>query len=170
MLSNFELSDLCDKLHIPLAGIYSKDNIPPKLQEKIAYIINIEDSEDEYGNGLVGSHWVAAIVLPNNDKRYCFYFDSFGIGAPKNLEKIVKSQKDIDRVVSSTKQIQDQEASNFCGWFSLAWLHFMLKPADDKFFNRDLFERYNDFLSLFDSDNMPRNDEILKRFFTASAR
>lgn len=167
MLSNFEIEDLAKRMSIPVAGIYSKDRLPKVLQERKAYIVNIEDSHDEDGNGLPGSHWTAFIVLPQSDKLYCFYFDSFGFGEPAELTKIVKSSKRIDRIVASRKQIQDDEVSAMCGWFCLAWLHFMLKDGDGKFFNTDLFNRYNDFLSLFEKNDLAANDEILKRFFQA---
>ena len=51
-LSNFDLQDLALKYNLPLIGVYSKDELPKKIQVG-SYYVNMQDSTE--GNG---THWI----------------------------------------------------------------------------------------------------------------
>ena len=98
------------------------------------YIINL--------NG--HSHWVALI---KHGIEY-FYFDSYGVVAPAEVEKKIGTTH-----IYNHKQLQDLESSS-CGWFVIAFLRFMHQPE----YKNILFES---FVKLFTSDTI-KNELVLK--------
>ena len=167
MLTNLEIDDLAHRMHMNYAGCFSKDNFPERIEVGPAYFINLEDSRDENGQELPGSHWTCLMALsaPNGDPQI-FYFDSFGIGCPQNIDTSIKKQFGRrTRISSSLKQIQHKDVSACCGWFCLAWAHFMQKRSDGRYFNSNYYDRYGDFLELFDAEDLEGNDMKLKMFF-----
>lgn len=123
MLTNFDLADSAEELHIPLRDIYFKDRLPLK-PEPGAYIINLQDS----GRGF-GTHWVAVAIKGNR----AYYFDSFGFDMPTDVIHFLRDYRPVEW---SAVQIQDED-TGVCGSFVLAWLWWLfVKRGTTKGFQR----------------------------------
>ena len=131
-LDNEQLTDLLNIYQIHCNGIYIKNQLP-KLKNG-SYIINL--------NG--HSHWVALI---KHGIEY-FYFDSYGVVAPSEVEKKIGTQ-----YIYNHKQLQDLESSS-CGWYVIAFLRFMNQPEHKSIL-------YESFINLFSSDTK-KNELVLK--------
>ena len=57
MLTDVQLIDLAEKMHIPLESVSFKDELP-KLKYNMSHIINLEDELDNEGLPNNGSHWL----------------------------------------------------------------------------------------------------------------
>lgn len=166
MLTNLEINDLAQRMRLNFAGCFNKNELPRYFESGKTYIINIQDSHDENNTPLPGSHWTAFMIIDTPSKKVPFYFDSFGMGPPEDLDKRIRKQiGKKTKIAYSMKQIQHKDVSAACGWFSLAWAHFMSRQADGHYFRHDLFDRYGDFVELFDAEQLQRNDDILRMFF-----
>lgn len=129
-LTDRDINDLVKQLKIPhFKGCFLKTQIPT-LKKGESCIINL--------NG--HSHWCALIRL---DTYY--YFDSFGVIAPKDLDKFdyIYSEVDLQAMNSSA-----------CGWYALAFLISMNRGGDPT-------KMYEEFLMAFKSPS--KNDVILKK-------
>jgi hypothetical protein len=141
-ISNFDLEDLAKKYKLPLIGIYSKDELPKKIQVG-SYIVNMQDSTD--GNG---THWVLIKIF---DKKNALYFDSFGQPLPLEVLDFLKHYKPIPY---SNRHIQNIDSSR-CGLYCIACDRYM-----NKVMRRQMLEQFDDFLNMFVA-NTKKNDEIL---------
>ena len=93
-------------------GVYSRDNLPNKIKDG-AYVINLDKYSD------IGTQWVALWVNINN----VTYFGSFGVEhIPKEIKKFIKNKN----VKANIFRIQGY-VSIMCGYFSIAFIDFMLK-------------------------------------------
>jgi len=146
-LSNFEIEDICDELKLPYIGVFSKDQIP-KERKVGAYYINLQNHND--GNG---THWVFMRLFPN--AKFIF-FDSFGQKPP---EQIIEWSKPFKPIAINNRQIQDINSQK-CGWFCISLDYYFTYDCKT---NKDVFDNYNDFLSIW-SSNTKLNDKILKEF------
>ena len=63
MLSNFDLEELCQKLDLPLIGVYNKDQLPYQ-REVGSYYINMENHDAGEG-----THWVLAKIYCDEDTQ-----------------------------------------------------------------------------------------------------
>lgn len=165
MLTNFQIEELAEKMNIPLVfcGFKSDLKDEPKLQFNKSYIINLEDEVDEEGKPNDGSHWTCFQVnkYPNG-RIEPFYFDSYGVGAPKEVEdftgmKMPFQKKDLQSIVAEV-----------CGWYCLALLHFV---NASQYRSGHLYSDCEQFVDLFDdlstsSDHL-KNEWMLKQFFLA---
>ncbi|NBP02415.1 MAG: hypothetical protein EBU90_20320 [Proteobacteria bacterium] len=147
-MTNFDLEKRCRKLHIPLVGIFSKDELPIRPREG-GYIINLQNSVDENGNNLPGTHWTAFYVEGN---KAC-YFDSFGFPSPLAIREFLKPYSPVPY---SDKVIQNIN-SGVCGSYCLYFLYFMSRH------NRDLIDRFDRFLRQFSNDPT-KNRELLMKY------
>ena len=69
-------------------GVYSRDNLPNKIQDG-AYVINL----DEYSD--IGTHWIS-LYVKNNDITY---FDSFRVEhIPKEIKKFIGNKNIIGNI------------------------------------------------------------------------
>ena len=76
-LSNVDLTKWIRYLRIQnFKGIYSRDETIPKNHSPC--IINLDSLEN------AGTHWVCC--APSHDNKFIWYFDSFGMGYPDNLQ------------------------------------------------------------------------------------
>jgi len=162
-LNNWQINTLAQKMNVPLAFCDFKDQLQTeKLQHNKLYIINMEDELDENGKPNSGSHWVCfqSNKYPNG-KIENIYFDSFGIPAPREVQRFLKEKE----VPYNNKDIQSIVA-DICGYYCLAFGHFI-----NRFEGRtgDLYTDTNHFLDLFDDLNksydFKKNEFILKHFF-----
>lgn len=148
-LSNFDLEELAHKYKLPLIGVFSKDELPDKLQVG-SYYVNMQNATD--GSG---SHWCLVKIF---DKKHAFYFDSFGERLPLEIMEFLKPYKPIPY---SHRQIQNIHSSR-CGLYVVACDIFM-----NHIKRKSMLEQLDDFLNLFKADTK-LNDAILvdylKRF------
>jgi hypothetical protein len=132
-LTNDDIDNLAKQFKIPkFKGCYIRDSTP-KLKVGESCIINL--------NG--HSHWTALIRLPDG----YFYFDSFGIIAPKILDSIdyIYSEVDLQKMCSSA-----------CGFYTLAFIISMNRGGDG-------MKMYAQFIDAFKDPE--DNDITLKKRF-----
>jgi hypothetical protein len=111
-LSNVELKKLAKKLEIKnFRGIFMRDTLPKKVKKEECGIINLDLSMN------IGTHWVCYL----KNKNRCFYFDSFGLDPPIELQKYLNSEIEL-----STFQIQKFDTHN-CGHYCLLVLKLLEK-------------------------------------------
>ena len=171
MLTNTDIEKLCDKLNLPLIGVFSKNELK-ELQPKIgSYYINMMDDDMVDDNGNNGSHWVLAKIYcdedrdddadydDNDDKMRvlkALYFDSFGVGMPLDVSEFLKPFKPI---YCNNREIQYINSS-YCGWYCLACDHVLENYKYSDTYLKD----YEMFLEIF-NDDPKKNVRILKKFF-----
>ena len=165
MLNNFQMLELAPKMGIPLKGVYFKDELKADdLEVGKSYVINLSDEKDEDGDQNIGTHWVALHIGKLDGKICPMYFDPYGIGAPEDIKKIV--QKRFNKEIAHTTKNVQSIVSDACGWFCMAYLHFI-----NKFYNRtgNILMDTALFLDLFEdldkSTDWKKNEFILKLFF-----
>lgn len=88
-------------------GVYMRDTLPKKTHG-----VGIINLDSEHGRG---THWALFLVAGN-----CYYFDSYGYSAPKELEKYFN-----DDYIYSTFSLQD--GGNYCGHLCIKVLHNLEK-------------------------------------------
>ncbi len=165
MLTNFQIIKLAPKMGINIRGVYFKDELELNdLEVNKSYVINLSDEEDEQGSRNAGTHWTCLHITKCQGKITPFYFDSYGVGPPEDIKKIVEKRFK-KKINYTTKNVQSL-MSDACGWFCLAYLHFI-----NKFYNRtgNIFSDSALFLDLFEdldkSVDWKKNEFILKLFF-----
>lgn len=165
MLNNIQIQELAPKMNIPLEGVYFKDEIDYDiLDEGKSYVINIMDEHDEQGDPNPGSHWTCLHIGKVDNTVVPFYFDSYGLAPPEDIKKIVKEK--YGKKINYCKKNVQSIMSDACGWFVLAYLHFICA-----YYNRtgNIFTDSALFLDLFEdldvSADWLKNEFILKLFF-----
>lgn len=134
-------------------GVFSKDTLP-RLREDECAIINIEDSVDEKGHDLPGSHWVAAGRRFNQS----WYMDSFGLAIPPLIKNAL-----VGPIYHKQVQIQAND-SDSCGWFALAACVCVYQS------NQSVTSSLNAFYKLFERPNLEANEPILKTYLSRCHR
>lgn len=166
MLSNNQIEELAVKMNIPLENIIFKDDCPDKFKFNKSYVINLEDEYDEAGKLQSGSHWTCLQInkYPNG-KIESMYFDAFGSPPPTDIIDCYKRTVGKSHLPYNTKDIQSL-MSNACGWYCMAYLHFI-----NNFVGRtkNLYDDTENFLEFFDDLNksidFKKNEYMLKMFF-----
>ena len=148
MMTNFEIEDQARTLRLGLVGVYNKDRLPRKMKSG-GYVINLQDSVDEKGVPLPGTHWTAFYI----DGNEAVYFDSFGFPPPQQVVRFLKSKK----LAINRFQIQNTR-SGVCGYYCIYFLWFCQKTR-----KVNLANRLHLFLSQFSLDDPTKNQSILER-------
>jgi hypothetical protein len=160
MLSNFDIEKLCDKLDLPLVGIYQKDMLKDAPKTIGSHYINQQNSTE--GNG---SHWVLAKIYCDEERdgdcvgiltAKALYFDPFGLNMSKEVEDFLSTFKPIPY---NNKQIQNVRSES-CGWYCVACDYAL----EHKQHSDTYFEDYEKFLQHF-RDDPKKNQILLKEFF-----
>ena len=165
MLTDLQIEDLAKRMDIPLERVCFKNELcEQKLKYNRSYIINMENSEDEYGKSNEGTHWTCFQVNKYPDgKIEGIYFDSFGQDEPQAVEKFVGR-----KLPYNTKDIQSL-MNSACGWYCLAFLHYINAYEHRA---KHLYSDVESFLDLFEdlskSILFKKNEFILKHFFRSS--
>lgn len=163
-LTNVQLIDLAKRMsNVPLADIIFKDDLDEvKFEYNKGYIINMENSVNEKGERQSGTHWVCFICVKYpNDKKAGFYYDSYGLGPPKEITKFCKG-------VMLKHNTMDHQClmASVCGFFCLAYLYFVTKFRGR---TKDLIKDSEWFCSLFHDLNTETdfqyNEHVLAQFF-----
>jgi hypothetical protein len=165
MLTDTQLTELSEKMGIPLEAVLFKDEMPPKIKYNKSYIINIEDSVNGEGVRNDGTHWTCLQVNKySNGKIEPFYFDAYGMPPPENIKKVVMNTCG-QKLPFNTKDIQSL-MNNACGFYCVALLHY-INECPTRI--GDLYEDAEHFLGMFDDLNksvdFKKNEYILKHFF-----
>lgn len=114
-LTNFELLELVEKLQITnFRGIFMRDTLPNEIRETEVGIVNLDSSEGRE------THWVCYSKI----KDKIFYFDSFGLDPPLELQEYLKNGEDKIKILSSTFQIQEFGVHH-CGYYCLLLLKLL---------------------------------------------
>jgi len=146
ILSNEDLDHMFENRPEYL-GTFSKDLLStvkiPKTVPSFA-VINLQDEDKG-----TGTHWVAMFNDPN-DKKYIYYFDSYGVVPPADVEVWLK-KKTGKQVLYSTSEIQNLKSTS-CGWFCAAFIY-----------NSLMEQPFLDFVNLFDrsGDKKYYNERML---------
>ena len=125
-------------------GVYPCD-ISPNTNNKpvFAVIFNLSKHNEE------GTHYVAIFVTQNS----VTYFDSFGKKCTNSdIKKFILPHKVNKKFISNSIQVQHDE-SNFCGFFSLAFILSQVLNISLK-----------KFLKLFTRGNLLLNDDIVTKY------
>jgi hypothetical protein len=165
MLTDSQLKELSTKMSIPLEAVCFKDELPKKLTYNKGYIINLEDSMDEEGNDNTGTHWTALYVAKYPDgKVEPIFFDPYGANPSENIKKFVLDNT--GKKLPFTKKDIQSLMNNACGWYCLAFLHFITAWEHR---TKDLYDDVSYFMDLFDDLNVSidwkKNEHILRMFF-----
>ena len=79
MLTDSQITQLSQKMNIPLELVCFKDELPRKAAFNKSYVINLDDSIDEKGNQNEGTHWTALQINKYPDgKVEPIFFDPYG--------------------------------------------------------------------------------------------
>ena len=171
MLTNTQIRDMARKMSIPLADIAYKTDLPKKFEFNKSYFINLDDEYKEDGTLNQGSHWTCLQINKYpNDLIEAIYFDPYGIGAPESVKKVFNNTIGAKgrQFPHNTKDVQSL-MSNACGWFCLAFLHYINAfPKRTK----NLYDDTDAFLGMFDDLNKhidwKKNEYMLKQFFQSA--
>ena len=145
MLSDGDLEKIGNELDLDIVGVFSKNKLPEERQVG-SYYVNMQNAED--GNG---THWTLAKIFPNET---AIWFDSFGIGMPKEVEEFLKP---FNPVPYNNRQIQDIDSSE-CGYFCLFCDYYLthLRKKEDE------TDDYENFLAIWNKDTK-KNTALLKK-------
>jgi hypothetical protein len=116
-------------------GVYSRDNLPKKCESKF-YIINLNKQHEK------GSHWVAVMSFDR-----CYYFDSFGVYPPPEIETFMKSSG--KNIITNIYRIQALNSIK-CGYFCIYMIDEMCKGR-----------KFYDVLLDFDPNDFKLNDNLI---------
>jgi hypothetical protein len=168
MLTDSQITQLSQKMNIPLELVCFKDELPRKAAFNKSYIINLDDSIDEKGNQNEGTHWTALQINKYPDgKVEPIFFDPYGQPPSESIKKFVLDNTG-KKLPYNTKDIQSL-MNNACGFFCLGFLHF-INTWDHR--TKDLYDDVACFLEYFDDLNKSidwkKNEFILKHFFQPS--
>lgn len=167
MLTDGDLRQLATQMSVPLEFIGFKDDLPRKVKANKAYIINLENEENSEGKNNSGSHWTCFYVAqyPNQNVE-AIYFDPFGFAPPEIVKKVVKDTFRIS--LPHTKPDIQSLMSNACGWYCMAFLHFITASP---YRSKDLYDDVASFMSMFLDLNTKmdwkHNEWVLRHFFQA---
>jgi len=165
MLTDHQLYELAEKMGFPLEKVCFKDELKGKLKYNVAYIINLDDSEDAEGNQNEGTHWTCLQVNKYPDGRIePIFFDPYGQPPSENIKKFVEDNTG-KKLPHTTADIQSL-MNNACGYYCCAFLHFINTWEHRQ---KDLYDDVSNFMAMFDDLNKSidwkKNEYILKMFF-----
>ena len=136
--TNIQLTDLADKMGLPLNDILMRDEMN-ELKDGGFYIINLDTSDNN------GTHWTVLYFHPLQS----YYCDSFGFVPPLEVEQRIKPY------LYNNKDIQDFN-SEACGYYCLAFIKFLYDKNDKEL-------AFKEFLKMFGKKTI-ENDNILKKY------
>lgn len=165
-LTDTQITNLCKRMNIPLAGILFKDELHAPLEYNKAYFVNLEDSLDENGNENDGTHWTyLQLTKYPNGKIDKIFFDPYGAPPSENIKKSVEETTKTKGLPHTEKDIQSL-MNNACGFYCLALGHFI---NASKFRSGSLYDDVSCFMDMFEDLNksvdFKKNEYILKHFF-----
>ena len=145
LLSDVDIRILSKMFGINLIDVCFKSKLNNmKIVKSGSYVINLDRDDIE------GTHWVCLYVKGNQ----AIYHDSFGEEAP--LEVIKFCKRGNVKLLMNHFQIQHL-LSTACGYYCIAFLHWMTKYKIPSQYHLNMFNK------IFDFDTT-KNDLILKKY------
>lgn len=135
ILSNINLLNIAKKLKLNLKVICI-DELKNYNNHKM-FIINLSKLSEK------GTHWVALLILNST----VYYYDSFGIKAPNEINQYCKINK--FRLLYN-KYIHQDISDNSCGWYCLFFLINMIYYDFD----------FNKVIKLLKNNDINNNNKI----------
>jgi hypothetical protein len=125
--SGLDLYKMCSEYGIPLLDICFKDQLNNKNPYQGCYIINMANSDSETH----GTHWIGLFL----QKYSGYFFDSFGMPPPLEVEEFCKRLKTVKDVKYNSLEIQSLKLGG-CGEFVVDFLAYMnrYRPTDESFY------------------------------------
>ena len=168
-LTDLEIRELAKRMNVPLADVCFKDEIEAPLEFNQCYILNMDDAVDQNGDLSPGTHWVfLQINKTPKGQIEPIYFDSYGVGPPEHVKKVVKETTKLQGLPHTNKDIQSL-MNNACGYYCLALGHFLNAST---YRSNNLYNDVDTFMDMFDDLNksvdFKKNEYILKHFFRSS--
>jgi len=124
-----------DSLHIPhFKGVKMRDELVTPWDKECG-VLNLEPHTEE------GSHWTAWF----KDGKERYYFDSFGERPPMELERYLKSDKELKTdqpVIKRSAVTVQHDLSKECGALCLYVLYHLSNDKPFACILKDLQERY----------------------------
>ncbi len=143
-ISNFDIDDYYES-DIRYQGCIAKDTLPHQIKPNSFYIINLDDSIGR------GTHWTCIV---NIKPKTCLYFDSYGMIAPTQVVKFMKTSK--KQCYCNTVQVQSLN-SDTCG---LCCLYIIDQMKEDN--------KFLDIISQFGIDYYKNDEFLLSQFESKS--
>ena len=146
-LDNIEIDSILKKSDLSNYGGTIMLNEVSKLKPNHCAIINLNTSNEP------GSHWVCVFDGPSQEE--VVYFDSFGVGPPKQIQKFMNkcAKKSGKKMVYSSMQLQTLNTSS-CGW----WCMYILTHLDKGY-------TYDDLLNEMNPNDTKINEHLLTLFY-----
>lgn len=91
-----------------------RDKLPSKILPREVGIVNLDSSDGK------GTHWVCYSKMKEN----IYYFDSFGLDPPMELQEYLKGKDKKSFIELSTFQIQ-KFGTHHCGYYCLLLLKLL---------------------------------------------
>ena|SRR3990167_4894395 len=127
-------------------GVVRKDQLKINGPGHFA-IVNLENTGK--GNG---THWVACGFA----EKKPWYFDSFGLGVPEEINKVLGAESEIAHCLL---QIQS-DSSSLCGLFAVGSCCVGASATESS-----VSSKLNQFVHMFSNEpNLLKNDEKIKKF------
>ena len=121
-----------------------RDTIPLQINKHECSIVNLDINKND------GTHWVLLYNSPK-DLNNVYYFDSFGVICPKEIESYMRTSN--KKIQYNTSQLQNL-TSTMCGYFCA----FIAKELHKG-------RSFYDCLYLFSQFEGIKNDDLLKKYF-----
>ena len=117
-LTNYELEEKVKELKIKyFRGVFMRDTLPNKINDNEVGIVNLDSAKNN------GTYWVCYSLRKSDTKikDKCYYFDSFGLDPPIELQNYLNSDIEL-----STFQIQKFN-THHCGYYCILVLKLLEK-------------------------------------------
>lgn len=155
MLTNYDLMEISKNNKVAIDEINYKDKLKSiksikNKNKNVNVIINLQNSTS-YGNG---THWVCLVKRGN----HFFYFDSFGATPPRVVVDYCEKISNIGLLAMNNYIIQNLN-TDVCGYYCFALLHYLKNTTE-----KNLFEKANEFINIFEDDTK-NNEKILFKYF-----
>ena len=145
LLSNIDIKNLSKIFKINLIDCCFKEDL--KNLKTGSYVINLGDFKK-----LGGTHWTALYIDKNKN---AIYYDSFGETCPNQVIKECK-KKNIKLKINMFRN--QQLNGTECGYWCLAFLHWMTKYKQATQYNLNIFNKP------FHTEKTENNLLILKKY------
>ena len=144
LLSDVDIRVLSKKFNINLIDVCFKSALDNMKIISGSYVINMDSDDNQ------GSHWIALYV----HGKIAIYYDSFGEETPIPIVNFCKRGK--VRLIMNYQLVQYIDGTE-CGWYCLAFLHWMTKYKIPSQYYLNMFNKQ------FDLDTK-KNKLVLQKY------
>lgn len=129
-LTNYDILNLASEIK-NFRGVFMRDTLPKKTNKSECSIVNLDSNENP------GTHWVC--YFKNKNEKY--YFDSFGLYPPIELQKYLGKN-----IIRSSFQVQEFN-TNYCGYLCLHVLSCLSKGFNYESVIFNLFNTFSSYIN-----------------------